>query len=396
MTIDNSFILSFLEELIAINSVIGNEKELAVFLCDTLVELGMSVEFQTVSENRMNILASYQFSKKGKTLTFNSHLDTVDLCQGWTKDPFKASISDGKLFGLGSADMKSGIACQIAAIKHLLENSNELQGTIQFTGVVDEEAYGLGAKKLLDHPRFGRNKTDGIIIAEPIFGDSEENFLPLGATGKVLYEIDVQGKSAHAFTPEKGINAITDAAILVQALDTNTAIRSAKEPLFIPQEDTLFGKPSLCVLKMEGGYKQYSVVVPDSCKIILSRLTIPGETKKSLKKGILNFINSLDLPSSFEIQIVPPFYTAYTIEKNHELMKTLQNSYIDIFSREPFLDYSKMITDANTFMGEGNIPTVLFGPKGENLHAADEFVFIDTLVPCAKLYAKFFDYFQSI
>ncbi|MHA1156274.1 MAG: hypothetical protein ACTSQK_09220, partial [Candidatus Heimdallarchaeota archaeon] len=62
---------------------------------------------------------------------------------------------------------------------------------------------------------------------------------------------------------------------------------------------------------------------------------------------------------------------------------------------QPFTTYSKMITDANTFMGEVNIPTVIFGSRGGNLHVADEFVEIDSLVPAASVFTQLFTNFQK-
>ena len=393
--IDTKYLFSLLEEMIEIDSVIGKEKELAVFLAEKMQDLGLAIQLEDVEPDRPNLYAQHSFNKTGKTLTFNGHLDTVEVCGEWTHDPFIPVFSEEKLFGLGSADMKSGIACQIAAIKALLDSGEDIPGTIHFTAVIDEEGYGIGAKKMLENPIFGKGRTDGILIAEPLFGDSEKNPLPLGMTGKILFKILVKGVSAHAFRPEQGVNAVSDASRIVSIIDEISKSNSSFVGNYKIPHDFDFGKGSYCVLKIDGGYKTYSVIVPELCEIILNRLTLPGETKESAKNDFEQLITDLKLKSKVSIEIIPPYYNSYKIPKNHKLFQSLETSYKEILSQTPKTAYMKMITDANTFMGEGEIPTVHFGPKGNNLHGADEHVYIDSLEKTTKVYTSFYLNFQN-
>jgi len=403
IVIDKQYLFSLLKEMIKINSILGQESNLAHYLFDEIKKLGMHVELEEVSPNRENIYAKYQFDTKGKTLTLNGHLDTVEVCAGWNTDPFQPMEKDGKLIGLGSVDMKGGLACQLAAVKALIESDVDLQGTIHYTAVVDEEGFGTGAKKMLSNPNFGKGATDGVVISEPCYGQSPDNALPLGMTGKVLYKIAVIGKSAHAFTPEKGVNAVTDASRILTAVDVIDENPSIKKFPLPTEEDfgegsfcvLKIGEGSFCVLKIEGGYKTYSVVVPERCDFELNRLTVPGETKESVKEDFNQFIKEMQIKSNVTIEIIPPFYLPYKIAKDHPLFQSLEESFVSIFKKQPFTTYSKMITDANTFMGEGDIPTVIFGPRGGNLHAADEFVEMNSLVPAANVFAQLFTNFQK-
>ena len=394
IAIDQQYLFSLLKEMIKINSILGKESNLAYFLADEVKKLGMKVTIEEVAKNRANLYAEYKFEKPGKTLTYNGHSDTVQVCEGWATNPFEPIEKGGKLLGLGSVDMKGGLACQLAAVKALIESKTDLQGTIHYTAVVDEEGYGTGAKKMLVNPNFGKGATDGIVISEPCYGHTAENGLPLGMTGKVLYKIAVVGKSAHAFTPEKGINAVTDASRILTAVDV-IGDDPAVQKFPLPSEKD-FDQGSFCVLKIDGGYKTYSVVVPERCDFELNRLTVPGETRESVTKDFNKFIKGMQLKSKVSVEIIPPFYLPYKIPKEHPLYESLEQSFVEIFNKEPFTIYSKMITDANTFMGEGDIPTVIFGPNGGNLHAADEYVEIDSLVPAAKVFAQHFINFQKL
>ncbi|MFW9924476.1 MAG: M20 family metallopeptidase [Candidatus Thorarchaeota archaeon] len=393
--IDNQYLRSLLEEMIKIDSRLGQESNLAQFLGVEAEKLGLEICFDEVAPNRENLYAKYSFSDTGETITFNGHSDTVDVCEGWTFDPFSPSEEDGKLFGLGSVDQKAGLACQLTAIKSLIESDEKLNGTIHFTAVVDEEGYGSGAAKMLRNEYFGKGNTSAVIISEPCYGDSQKNALPLGMTGKVLYKITVKGQSAHAFRPELGINAISDASKIVNAIEN--IMNDSDKSFFgfkLPYDDD-FGYGSFCILKIEGGYKIYSVVVPEHCEIILNRLTTPKENRNTVEKDMLELIANLRLKSNVRLEIVPPFYYSYKLSKDTKLFRIVDKTYQDIFNIHPYTTYLNMITDANAFMGEGGIPTINFGPKGDNLHAPDEYVEISTLEPTAQFYSEFYYNYQK-
>jgi succinyl-diaminopimelate desuccinylase len=388
LEIDEKYLLSLLKEFVRIDSTIGLEKELANIIKEELRDLGLKVTSEKVEEKRENVYGSYSFSNSGKTLTFNGHLDTVTVCKGWETDPFNPTIRNNMLYGLGSLDMKSGLACQLAAIKALMNLKIPLKGTLHFAAVVDEEGNGKGAKKMLQNPIFGKGKTDGIIIAEPFFGESHTNPLPLGMTGKLLYQITFQGKSAHAFQPEEGINAINEAAIFLEAIGrASKKEKGLRGQVNLLQSDENFGKESFCVLKITGGYEKYSVMVPEKCTIILNHLTVPGTTHQDAIDKIRNFISKLNLQSSVEIQVIPPTYTPYIIAKDELLVQSLFQSYQEVRKMEPKTNYLHMITDGNTFAGEGGIPTVLVGPLGKNIHGANEYVELSSLPDIAAIHA---------
>lgn len=395
LKINETYVKKLLNEMIKIDSILGKESNLAYFLGEEAEKLGMTICYDKVAESRENIYAKIDFDKKGKTLTFNGHSDTVEVSEGWQTDPFTPVEKEGKLLGLGSVDMKAGLACQLGAIKTLVDSGEDLRGTIHYAAVVDEEGYGTGAIKMLSHPDFGKGKTDGVIISEPCYGDSEENPLPLGLTGKVLYNVTVKGLSAHAFRPEKGVNAITETSRILAAIDD--IMENPEKELFgfkLPK-DPEFGYGSFCVLKIDGGYKTYSVVVPEQCDFVLNQLTLPGETKESVLRNFTKFVENMKLKSKIEIKLVDPFYLSYKISKDHSLFQALKQTYEQVFKKIPYTAYLKMITDANTFMGAGKIPTVHFGPKGGNLHAPDEYVMLNSLKPSIEMFVHTFINFQE-
>jgi acetylornithine deacetylase/succinyl-diaminopimelate desuccinylase-like protein len=101
------------------------------------------------------------------------------------------------------------------------------------------------------------------------------------------------------------------------------------------------------------------------------------------------------LKSDYTLEIIPPYYLPYKTPKDSLICKSLVSACKKEFKKKPAFNYRNMITDANTFMGEGNIPTMIFGPRGGNIHAADEYVIMDSLERTAKIYARTFLEFQK-
>jgi acetylornithine deacetylase/succinyl-diaminopimelate desuccinylase-like protein len=193
--VDVAYCRRLLEEMVAIPSVVNEERELAEYLKAELEALGLETRLQHVEGDRVNVIGLHGFPEPGRMLMFNGHMDTVPVCEGWSTDPFEPVVSEGKLYGLGSADMKGGLACALTAVKALIEAEEDMKGTLAFTGVVGEEAYSKGAKALL---KTKMAEADAVIIGEPYSGTGP-GAIPLGITGKVLYDITVKGRSAHGF-----------------------------------------------------------------------------------------------------------------------------------------------------------------------------------------------------
>ena len=112
---------------------------------------------------------------------------------------------------------------------------------------------------------------------------------------------------------------------------------------------------------------------------------VPGETKEGVLAGMRHYIDSLNLKSKVDINIIPPFYNPYEISCDTPLMQCFSKAYQDILGVPPIVGYRPGITDANVFMGEGKIPTINFGPRGGQYHGADEYVELDSLLDVAKI-----------
>ncbi len=370
--LDDSYTVRLLKEMIGINSVVGQEGELAEYLKSELEALGLRCETQEVEPGRPNVYARLEGQAPGRRLNFNGHMDTVPVVEGWETDPFTPVEREGRLHGLGSCDMKAGIACALNMLRAFVESDYAFDGELSFSGVIDEEAYGKGAKAML---KSDYGKVDAIILAEPYPGD-ETKPIPLGITGKILYDVHVRGRAAHGFRPHLGVNAIEEASKIIANLDR-----------MVFKNHPEFGRGNYCTLKIEGGYTIYSVVIPERCRFEVNRLLVPGETVETAIGDMETLIESLDLEAEVKVRTKPPRYEAFVMDKAEPIIEVFDGVYRDVTGKAPLYEFAYGITDANIFAGEGGIPCLHLGPQRGGAHQRNEYVSLDWLPPISKMYA---------
>ncbi|MCX6654042.1 MAG: M20/M25/M40 family metallo-hydrolase, partial [Candidatus Bathyarchaeota archaeon] len=215
---------------------------------------------------------------------------------------------------------------------------------------------------------------DAVVLTYSYCGDDTKP-IPLGLTGKVLYDIKVKGRAAHGFRPHLGVNAVEDAAKIVANLD-KLKLKNHPE----------FNQGTYCTLKFEGGYQIYSVVVPASARFEVNRLLVPGETIRYALDDMKHLVDSLNFKSEIKIGVKPPKYESYTCSKDELIMKILDEAYSDVMGKPPLYEYAYGITNANIFQGEEKIPCVHIGPQQGTAHGANEYVKLEWLPPISKIY----------
>jgi acetylornithine deacetylase/succinyl-diaminopimelate desuccinylase-like protein len=178
-------------ELVAIRSYPGQEGPVQHHVAGWLKANGLEPEFQPTEGDRPNVIARIE-NGTGPTLLLNGHVDTVLAVEGWSSDPWTPRREGDRLYGLGAADMKSGVAAAMLATRALAQNRERWRGSVVFSSVVDEEAYSIGARALI---------ASGISADYCVVTESSWDRPALGSVGKTLVRIDVTGKAAHASWP---------------------------------------------------------------------------------------------------------------------------------------------------------------------------------------------------
>src|SRR3954467_5405572 len=147
---------------------------------------------------------------------FAGHLDVVPAGDGWSGDPFGASIEDGLLIGRGANDMKSAIAAYVAAISRL----EQTKGTLSLLITGDEEGYAAyGTPRIIDWLNERQIRPDMILIGEPTSVDRLGDTGKIGRRGSVNMWIEVPGVQGHVAYPHRATNPVPALARVIAALD---------------------------------------------------------------------------------------------------------------------------------------------------------------------------------
>ncbi len=313
-------------------------------------------------------------------MLLNAHVDTVPLCGGWTVDPFAGFEIDNRVYGLGALDMKAGVVVCVILLEALVEAGIELSGDIVFTAVSDEEGpFGLGTHyTILDGIV---TDCDYAVLTEPAgpFASATQKFpcVALGSRGAAVYSVKVRGKSAHGANPEKGINAVEDAARIITALTDK--LNLGYHPLL--------GSGTMCITNLSGGDKY--LLVPEEAGFTIYRHTVEGDAVQSLKE-VKEIVDGLNLKSEVDVKLrdLPhpeAFFRPWTVNEDNPLVWSLKKGCSEVLGRELRPTYFRSESDANHIATRLKIPTVLFGPEGANYHAPDEYVEIDSMVDSTRV-----------
>src|SRR5436853_2012481 len=251
--------------------------ECATYIGEHLRTLGYAVEYIELTPAeiaelapygeglpRVNVLGRLDGSQGRPVLHFNGHMDVVPVGPGWSTTPFGGEIRAGRIFGRGASDMKGGLAAQIYAIEAIRRAGLQLQGTVEQSGVVDEESTGnrnAGMGYLVEHGYISAERTNYVVITEPLNVDN----ICLGHRGAIWGEITTFGRQSHGSTPEQGINAIEHMASFINEVtyELKPCLRQRlnSQPVVPPSASAA----SISFNMVQGGINTNSV--PDSCTV---------------------------------------------------------------------------------------------------------------------------------
>ena len=370
-------ITNLAQELIRIPSdEITGEQEVCEYLSDILKSLGMKVRLQEVLPKRPNIIAEVLGGNNGKSIMFNGHIDTVPIgnIEKWNTDPYKAIIKDNKLFGRGATDMKGSIASMVIAIKYIMNNVENFNGKIIFTGVMAEETTGLGTQKVVEE----NIKTDMAIVGEP----SDEKIYR-AHKGTIWFNIFTYGKLEHSSESNKeSNNAIINMMKLIEEINKISKELEGKN-------NSLVGHPSINVGLIEGGTKQN--MIADSCKVSIDRRILPEEEPNEILDELrvrFDNLRLIDNRLKFNIE-KDTIREAVEVSESEPIVQEVKRAVNKILNINPIVSGMKATTDMSILVNEGNIPSVIYGPGFiKQAHTIDEFIEVERLVESSQVYAE--------
>ena len=269
------------------------EKAIAEFVAAFLEDAGAEAEIEEVAPGRPNVLGRFPTDRPGKPrILFAPHLDTVGV-GNMTIDPFDPVEREGRIHGRGACDTKGPMAAMLCAIRSLGSRVAELPCEIHFVGFASEESRQLGSI------HFAQHRAQDYAFA--IVGEPTGMEVVHTHKGCTWCTIEVPGISAHASVPESGSNAITRAADLLRALDTDFRAELKAGA----REDPLLRHSTLNIGQIVGGTRPN--IVPHSCTLTVDMRVTPGllAAGKSATELLVEFVSRID-PEARVADLVDP------------------------------------------------------------------------------------------
>lgn len=354
--------IDLLRQIVAIPSESQNEVDYATFLKEYLItELNMETQLQYIEGRSYNVIGRWRGGKTFKRkLILGGHIDTVPPTKRWRTDPYQLVERGNELHGLGAADMKGGIAAQLMVLKRLKQERAALDAEIEFAGLADEERHSIGAHAYVALTKEQQSlcRENFFLMAEPHYHD-----IVIGATGKALLSIQVDGKEGHAATPESGINAIDCMCRFLTAIENTYRTKYSRGEC-----------ASMCCLKIESRYGGYSLSIPDRCSCLLNKQLFVFEDIDAFTRELQEIYETMVGQGTLTIRKEIPNYPAYQLSPGQENITHLITFLRENYRHEPRLKINQSVSDGNVLYHELGVPTVLFGPLGVAFHTENEFV----------------------
>lgn len=375
MNINNDYNVRLLREFIGILSANppGNERTLAEFIAESMKRIGIDSKVDLITETRANVVGFLKGKRRNPLFVLNGHLDTVPVEGEWTFPPFSGVVKDGKLYGLGAADMKGGISSMITAVKALIDSGEKLNGSLMLSFVADEERRNIGTINFLD--RYNKEKE----IDYAVIGEPTNLRIVTSHRGVMRFKIVAHGRAAHSGNPSKGVNAIYMMSNVIDELKRLSEILERRNPCNGIA-------PSLAITLIKGGTAEN--IIPDRCEITVDRRTTWNETQKGVEEEITSILKNLEKKEKeviFSFEKITAI-NAWRVPESSKLLKHAEKAYKKCFGIIPEMQDLGATCEAVLFSDRG-IDTIVFGPGNIiNAHTKNEYVEIDQLSMASSYY----------
>ena len=392
--------VAFLRDMVVIPSVTGDEAQIQTFLSKYMTKIGLDVDMWETDweelkkhpgyrpvdrgyEGRPNIVATWKGAGGGRSLLLNGHTDVIPVGggEGWSDNPWSATIKNGRMYGRGTADMKSGVASHIMAVECLKGAGLKPKGDVYINVVIDEEVSGHGT---LDTVIRGYKADAGIS------GETSDLAVQPACIGRIWFEIEIHGKPAGIQKRYEGISCIELGNKIVKAVADLEAKRVATitHPLYPNALDTL---PCIIGSFSAGNYPS---AFPANCLLKGSIGTVPGEDHEGVKQSLVDQIARAAAEDPWmklhppKVRFVGYDAQASEIPRDHAIVETVCKNYKEITGRDPQISGRQGAADTRFLNLYANTPTVIFGPGSTAvMHADDEYVSIDDYMTSIKVMA---------
>jgi acetylornithine deacetylase len=395
--------LATTRDFVAIPSTRGAEGPCQDMIGDLLRQRGYEVDDWHINLDDLKELRGYgpiehDFSKartvvgtyrptnaSGRSLILQGHCDVVPAgpLDMWETPPFDPVVKNGRLYGRGACDMKSGTIGALYALDAIKAAGLQPTGRIHFQSVIEEESTGVGALSTLQRGY----RADACFIPEPTGAKMVRS-----QVGVIWFRVRVRGYPVHVATAGSGSNAITAAYHLIGALEKleeEWNRRAASDPHFKTLAHPINFNPGI----IKGG--DWASSVPAWCDVDCRIAVLPGWSIADHQAEILACVAAASRDHRFLSNNPPQVEWSGFLSEGYELTNSAEpeaafgKAYDAVYGgATPDLVFTAL-TDTRFYGLNYNIPSLCFGASGEAMHGFNEYIDLDSLRQSTKATALF-------
>jgi len=365
----------------------GDERQVAGLARAEMERLGYAAsQIVAMDPARPNVVGVAFESSTGPTLMLNGHIDTKptgDVAE-WSPGPYEPVVRDGRLHGLGSADMKGAVAAMVHAGAALVE-AGVPSGTLKVVLTADEEAGSrFGARFLAGRPELA---ADAVLVGEATGMQTPWSYVAVASRGLSCFVVKVRGTQMHSSLSDQvpSVNATVELAKVL------TRMAADFRPTY-PANPLVPGRPTVNLgVTLNGGV--YFGVYPGHAEFGVDVRTLPGMTLAGLQADLAAFLEELrreDPHLDVTAEAVPDlaWFPPSSIDPRHPLVAAAQSSARDVLGRDVPAGTMPAFTDGTHWHLAGSACIPAFGP-GTLLvaHRPNESVAVAEIIEAARIYA---------
>jgi acetylornithine deacetylase len=347
---------------------------------------GFSPVMDTDYRDAVQVVASLRAPKpQGRSLILQGHVDVVPTgpINMWQTPPFVPTIRDGRMFGRGANDMKSGVCAMVFALDALRHAGFHPGSDVYVQTVTEEESTGNGALSTLARGY----RADACLIPEPTAAK-----ILRGTVGVMWFRLVLRGRPVHVSESERGTNAILSAFGLIEALRGHTRElneRVKRDPWFSRIPNPIKFNPG----KIVGG--DWASSTPAWCEVDCRIAVLPGMTLAAFREELSGVVMAAARQDPFLAdnppQIVWNGFQAddYVLEPGSAFETAVRAAHRRVHGDEPGETILPAVTDCRFYGRYYGIPSLSYGATGSGSHGFDESVDLESIRKVTLAIASF-------
>ena len=378
-------IIRFTQQVVSIRSICSeDQKNVSDFVAEKFRSLGFDTSLIEEVKTKINVAGHMKGAGGGKSLGYYSHHDTMPIEEPskWKHDPLAAEIEGDKIYGVGSADCKAGIACAVGMVQAFQKVGVRLKGDLTLVSCMGEvTSENVGMKSVVNAGHFN---VSAAVQGDPTPSDQGVDSITTHHFGLLVLDVVIHGRPGHALFLGYGVNSILK---LPRVLDALSETEIPHEPYKMYPTHPFVYLDHVTA----GGATGFT---PTKSSIIVRVHLLPGQTKEEGLKAIQNSLDKLmkeDPELDIEVRELAwrEGDEVGDWESSQELLGVIQDVAVELRGKKMTPVCMSAPAMAH-FVIKAGIPTIVWGPGrglSSDAHRTNEWVGIEDIIEVTKAYS---------